>query len=231
MKKQLSLFTVSLTLLALLSLTSLQCATEFPSAAVDGICLDELAALKIASKKLWQAAKDGDLRMAKQALADGADINGYAQYNPSQLRKHNLPLTTPLETAACAGNLSIVQFLLELGALVDARVHNTALIELCGMRNASRPMTRAIVTTLLAHKADVNAEHYYFRNTSLCRAIFNLQDECVVRQLILAGADTNLTILGRKISLDEIETPTMRKAIEEAVEERACIISARKAKL
>lgn len=227
MKKQLSLITTSILVLIMLSSTLIQSAAEQSDTDSD-TDIDEMALtrvysiniIEIANEQLWEAAKKGNLKKAKKALAEGADVNG--EYDKFQL-------TTPLQIAAENGHVRLVKLLLKRGAHVDATVYNaTPLGLICTLTYhhlETSTIVKDIVTELLKYRANVNAQPQgdFLKNTPLMRAIYFGQKNDVIRQLILAGGDVTIKNKRGKTALDLISTESMRIAINEALEDYAQI--------
>lgn len=205
MKKQVSLLIMSIALLAMLSSTRIQSAAELPDINV------------AACNKLWKAAEVGNLEAVQQALVEGAEINVRAQYGDKRAHHHKLPVSTPLAVAAREGKLDVVRFLLKQGAMVDAIITgSTPLIVAFSGKNLFRPTVKRIVTELLTHKAQVNAQTHHSKETPLVHAIRYLEDESIARQLILAGADITIKTAYKQTAFDMIKTDAMREAFLEA---------------
>lgn len=166
-----------------------------------------------ANKALLTAIEQNDIEAIKQALENGAngeipDRSGF----------------TPLHRAVQNGNLELVQLLLNAGAPVDA------------LNKAGQPplliafapyiikkhniIIKKIITTLIDHKAPVNVQESSSGETPLMRTIRLLDDPTIVRQLILAGADIDIRDNNNQTASDMITTEAMRKAYDEAIEEK-----------
>ena len=131
---------------------------------------------------LHVAAKFGDAQLANCIVYLGQDVNAKGEYGK-----------TPMHSAATAGNMEIVQFLLDNGGEVDIAddiVADTPL-HCCSFAGHIE-----IVKALIEHGADVNAMNRK-RNTPLHRAAAagNVQ---VAKILIDNGANVNMRgYLGR----------------------------------
>jgi len=160
-----------------------------------------------ANERLLAAARNGDIRVAKEALGAGADVN---------VREGRLQLT-PLDTAAMDGHPAIVKLLLERGAAPNARgkygvaplhwaarhgqtevgrilIENGADVNLKDFdletalyKAASRGHTD-FVQLLLDNGADINAAEDRWRRTAIYEAAANRHLD-TVRLLIERGAD------------------------------------------
>ena len=188
-----------------------------------------------ATNALREAASNGDAEAALQALAQGAYING-APHNIDKVSLllyeypfSNLvgkPYITPLAIAACRGNANIVTLLLDQKAQVDAVLSgNTPLTNMCKADHLPAQTLETIVTELLAHKANVNVRDFEWEKTPLMHAmtLYFSGNENIITQLILAGADVNMTDYYGKTASDIIRTPRMRNAFNNALKKRAHI--------
>lgn len=209
MNKQLARLTLNIALLSILSSTHIQAAAQFPAINIK------------ACGKLWRASYDGNLEAAKEALAQGTDINAYAgmyaKYEEKRPQNFKLPRSTPLLEAVTNGHSDMVKFLLQQGACADAVIcGSTPLIEICKQRSLARPRVKAIITELLAHKANVNAQDCILNSTPLHWAIYALESKSIARQLILAGADSTIENFKKQTALDKIKSGAMHAAVSEA---------------
>lgn len=204
MNKHISFLILSITLCIMLSSTQIQCAAELPP-------INPFATLN-----LWNAAKSDNLEAARYALAAGASVNGGIEYGNIRPYSDIIPSTTPLAVASSKGNFTMVKFLLEHNAMVDATTSDcTPLSSIFLSPNMPEPTIKAIAAELLTHKADVDTLITDKKLTPLMCAVYR-KYESIVRQLILAGADINKTGSEGENAFDLIETGTMRKTFLEA---------------
>jgi TPR repeat protein len=138
-------------------------------------------------RDLYYASINGDLEKVKRAIENGADIDV----------KNDLDRgLTPLHEASINGHESVVLFLLEKGAYIEAK----------GKYNGRTPLHSAcqnghenIVSLLLEKGANVNAKDKY-RSTPLHSACYNGY-EAVVALLLDNGADPTITDVTGKTPL------------------------------
>ena len=125
---------------------------------------------------LIQAAKDGNIKATKQAIADGADVNAKNKYE-----------NTPLHRAAWGRHTEIVELLITNGADVKARDKNgwTPLHITAGKGH------KELVELLITAGADMNAQASISGWTPLHHAAS--QDHKEIAELLIAkGADVNV---------------------------------------
>jgi ankyrin repeat protein len=140
------------------------------------------------SVDIWTAARTGNIEVAKQAIADGADVNG-------GLEAGDLG-DTPLHTAVDKGHKEIVELLIAEGADVDTK----NVLEETILHIAARRGHKEIVELLIANGMDVNAENE-FGSTPLHHA-FNKE---IAELLIAGGADVNANKRSGTTPLDSAE--------------------------
>jgi cytohesin len=159
------------------------------------------------SVDIWTAAANGNIEVAKQAIADGADVNG-------GLEAGDLG-DTPLHTAVDKGHKEIVELLIAEGADVDTKnVLEETILHIAASRGH-----KEILELLIANGMDVNAENE-FGSTPLHHA-FNKE---IAELLIAGGADVNANKRSGKTPLDSAEdledwyTPEDKVALKEVAD-------------
>jgi len=132
---------------------------------------------------LFKAAEDGNIEAAKQAIANGIDVN--AEDDDGR---------TPLHRAAWRGHKEVVELLIANGADVNAK-------DGMGATPLHLAATKEIVELLIAAGADVNAKDGWRDLTPLHEAAGEGHKE-VAELLIAEGADVNFKNWDNKTPLD-----------------------------
>ncbi len=126
----------------------------------------------------WATYRD-DAEMATRLIAAGADVDVTNRYG-----------ATPLSLACVNGNPGIVEDLLELGALPNARAAGEPPLLTC-----ARSGRLEAVELLLAHGANPNVTDDWKGQTALMWAVAE-DHVAVVETLVAHGADVNVTATG-----------------------------------
>ena len=126
----------------------------------------------------WATYRD-DAEMATRLIAAGADVDLTNRYG-----------ATPLSLACVNGNPGIVEDLLELGALPNARAAGEPPLLTC-----ARTGRLEAVELLLAHGANPNVTDDWKGQTALMWAVAE-DHVAVVETLVAHGADVNVTATG-----------------------------------
>jgi ankyrin repeat protein len=106
------------------------------------------------NQKLVEAAYEGNLIEVERLIAEGADINAFAEINDSSSSGYTWSYTyTPLGGASATGHIEIVKLLIQNGADVNAgcQFDRTALMQACDYGNIE------IVKLLIQNGAEINA--------------------------------------------------------------------------
>ena len=173
-----------------------------------GAQVDEMSPIFKRETPLRLAAKGGHLHTVRLLLDWHADING-------QFRNGG---ATPLEAAACEGDLDVVQLLLNTGTIVDARpgsphsfVESTAL-----QAAASGDKNVDLVRALLAAGADPNALPGADGFTALGNAVVigNLE---MTRTLLTAGAHADIAFTSRSPKLTALQATSKKGHVVSAL--------------
>ncbi len=129
---------------------------------------------------LYNAAGDGDLKLVKALIAQGANVN--SQVIDGRTRRG----WTALMAAALSGRIEITKYLLSHGANVEAKMQGgeTALFKAAGNGKLD------IVRILIKANANVNAQDDNGNTVLIVAAIAG--HEKIVRLLINAKADVNV---------------------------------------
>ena len=124
-----------------------------------------------ASKSLWQAANEGNIKAVEEFLAKGADVN--YKYHEGE---------TVLNIAVRKRHLDIARLLIDKGANINAQgyLDRTALMNATWVRDIN------ITRLLLERNADVNIESLS-KDTALTLTL----DYEITRMLVDRGADVN----------------------------------------
>ncbi len=133
---------------------------------------------------LFQAAKNGQLRVVAFLLDHGADVNARSGIPIGQ----DGATWTPLLAAANSGHKAMVELLLSRGADVNASAFPVG----SALNTAARNNFQVVVEVLLAHKANIDATDMENnqRHAPLYWAVKN-GNTSMVKLLIAKGADVN----------------------------------------
>jgi len=137
--------------------------------------LEKLGATSPPSTTLLYASIHGDLKRARRAIADGAELE----------RKGGIFEETPLMAAACRGQIEMVRLLLRHGANPNQRVDgSTALF--AAVERGARPNIPEVVELLLAAGADIRAKRC---DDTLLMAACRGGSLRIVKRLVELGAN------------------------------------------
>ena len=159
--------------------------------------LEKLGAYSPPSTTLIYACQHGDIKRAKEALAEGADVE----------KVGGMFEETPLLAAAWKGQVESVKFLLKNGANPNNRINeNRALFAAVAIKNLE------LFDLLVAARADMQSKYY---GKTLLMAAAEVGCIAIVKRLVELGVDVNARDKNcNKTALDCAKTAKKNEVID-----------------